>query len=198
MKKLFFLLLIGIFTSCTNIGIKQIDRREATEITLIKEFVKADSTYKAQINDVNKKDFFEKTKVQLTAFIVNKLKNKASNWEASIYSISSGMDGINVVFLISKQADFEGQTYDHYDSIIFESEEINDPHLKEVFKTLQPKDKVLITGTFGKEKDVQNNIQLQTINNVTIDDEDALRNPSFYFTLTDIKKNETQTLKNVN
>lgn len=190
MKKIYFLPILVLLASCGS-GIKQVDKRSATELALLKKFTDADSTYDAQINNVTKQESYEESKKELTNFIKNTLKNKAEGWEAIITSIGPGVDGIDATFKIFKKADFEDRSDITEPNIILESENIKDEQLQKVLKTLQPDDVVLVSGTLVPSEDPNGIYGFQTISHVTIDNEDELRYPSFNFTLTDIKKKET-------
>jgi len=193
MKKNYFLLIIPVILSCNQ---PKADHRAPNELALIKKFGDADSIYKAQINDVAKKESIISSKGQIIDFIEKDLNAKADNWEAHVYSIKPGVNGIDAVFLISKQEEFGDVKYPDMESLVLESEEITDTKLTKILKTLQKDDKVLLSGKFdtrvldhGKDGI---GVVFQTMNRVTIDSEDELNNPSFNFILTDIKKKEVE------
>ncbi len=195
MKKILFLPIVALLAGCgSGVGIKQVDKRAATELATLKEFAIADSIYQSQINDVTKKESFDKSTNKLTDYVENTLKKKVENWEATIKYLTPGIDGIDATFIIYKNADFEGHTDITEPTITLESENINDNNLQKILKTLQPEDVVLISGAITSERDGGGVLNFQTINHVTIDDEDQLRYPSFTFKLTDVRKKPQEKL----
>ncbi|RZA03018.1 MAG: hypothetical protein EOP47_04590 [Sphingobacteriaceae bacterium] len=196
MKKLFLFIVpvISVIVSC-NSEPKEIDTRPATELALIKKFSDADSICKTQVNKVVKKEFIEKSKKQLIDFIVKDLNAKAENWEAHVHEIKPGVLGVDAEFLISKEREFgDDVKYPDMESIVLESDEIQDPKLTEVLKTLREGDKVLISGTFDTRPFDSGSVVFQTMTRVTLDSADELSNPSFVFHLTDVKRIEKEKL----
>ncbi len=193
MKKLllFTIPLLSIIIGC-NSAPKEIDTRPATELALIKKFSDADSTLNAQINEANKDAFFNETKPKLVDFIIKDLNCKAENWEAHVYEIKSGDDGINATFLISKEPEFGDEKYPQYASIVLESDNVSDEKFVKVLKTLQRGDKVILSGTIEKLNfDVNDTEFFQTGNHFSVNKESQISNPAFYFTLSDLKHKET-------
>lgn len=195
MKKIYFLPFLSLLVSCgSDIGFKQPDKRAATQLALIKEFSVADSIYQAQPNDVAKKESFEKSRTSLSNFIDSTLKGKVDNWEVIITDITPGIDGIDATFVMSKQSDSEEPTYEGFQTLTFDCRNIKGAALEQVLKTLEPNDKVLISGNFGEGRDPRGIRNFQTIYHVTIDDEDQFQKPSFNFNLTGIKKKPEEKL----
>ena len=192
MKKLFLLSIpvIALISSC-NSGPKEVDTRPATELALIKKFSDADSTLNAQINEANKDAFFNEVKPKLVDFIIKDLNCKAENWEAHVYEIKPGDDGINATFLISKEPEFAEEKYMNYESIVLQSDNVSDDKIVQVLKTLQKGDKVILSGTIEKLNfDVNDTEFFQTSDHFSTDKESQISNPAFYFTLSALKHKE--------
>jgi hypothetical protein len=192
MKKLFLLIIpaLSVIVSC-NTGPKEVDDRPATELALIKKFSEADSTLTAQINDANKEAFFTEVKPKLVNFIIKDLNCKAENWEAHVYEIKPGENGINATFLISKEPTFGDEKYPQYSSIVLESNDVSDDNLVKTLRTLQQGDKVILSGTIEKINfDVDNTEFFQTSNHFHVNKDFQISNPAFYFTLSALKHKE--------
>lgn len=192
MKKVYLLILVAIVTlnSCDQPAPVQKDNRAADELAFIKVLGDADTLYNKQHNAINKKDVFDTSKVKITHFISDKLKGKAENWEAEILSLEPDLiDGvINVKLMISKGPTQTDEKHPEYESIILDAHSFHDEKVRNILKSLQKGDKVLVSGTFSADRDVEGNIDFDTYRLGSADDEQKLNNPAFYLRITDIKK----------
>ncbi|MDB4926782.1 hypothetical protein [Mucilaginibacter sp.] len=194
MKKLsyffFPIIMITLYSCDRQPSSEQKDNRPAQELTFIKVLVDADSVYKAQHNEINKKDVFDTSMVKITHFI-NK-NAKAENWQAVIHALDvDALDGaIDVTLRISKGMQFD-EKYPQYNAIILKAHIFDNDKIKNMLKPLQAGDKVLVNGKFSTEKDAEDNIKFESFNIGSIDKEETLNNPVFDFNITDIKKTKT-------
>ena len=192
MKKIYFLPILALLAGCSSVN--DVDRRPASEIAFVKEFVAADSTYEAQINDLAKKESFEKSAKKLTDFVDNTLKGKIENWEVVMLEVEPHEASTDATFIISKEPNSVEEQYSQYNSITLVSESIKDERLLSVLKTLAPNEIVLVSGTLGAEKDENGFLVLETALNPEPNKGRELESPSFYFNLTDVKKKPVEKL----
>jgi hypothetical protein len=190
MKKLYYLLAATTLLGCQSRP-AEVDNRPKEELELVKQIVTADSVYEAQINEITKKEAFNKSEVAIPEFIKTKLNSRADNWKAVIVSIKyrEEADEAAVTLRISKGIHFDDKNPE-YSSIILQSDGIyEDAKIKEKLKTLQPYDKVLVSGKFSYEKDLSGR-NFGSFDELTINDGTILSNPEFSFIITDIKKDK--------
>lgn len=192
MKKILsFIFIAAALCGCdqngTKIGIE--DNRPKTEQALIKEINIADSTYKAQSNEITQKEAYEKSKKSISQLITKDLNAKAENWEAKVHKIELDVnDDILVDVMIAKEMQY-AEKFPEYSSIMLKSRISDNEKLKNLVKPLQKGDEVILSGTFSLEyKDANGNIFLNSYSIDGGNDHDKISNPAFIFNLTDIKK----------
>jgi len=187
MKNFCLIFVIAVLASCNQHPPKiATDNRPATEQGLIAQLNNADSTYNDQNNPISKKEVLDSMKSKVPNYILKQLDAKIENWQATVSKIDINlMDAIEVK--LSVPLHFDGDEKDaEYNAIILTATVGFDQQgLKEVLKTLKPKDKVEISGLFHKT-DSGEIIFIPA--NVTPDDEAYFTNPEFYFEIKSIKK----------
>jgi hypothetical protein len=189
MKKILFIVLtavtaLGCNNGGTKIGLE--DSRPESEKALIREINVADSSLSAQINEVTKKESYEKSIKRISQFITEELKAKAESWQARVYKIDLDIDdAVLVDLMISKGVQFEDE-FPQYNSIVLKCRIKNDEHLKDMIKPLQKGDDVVVSGNFSTTKNALGDLQFESYGDVSFYDE--VSNPAFFFDITDIKK----------
>jgi hypothetical protein len=188
MKKILFIVLtaataLGCNEGGTKIGLE--DSRPKSEKALIREINIADSTYKAQINEITKREAYDKSIKNISNFILN--HTKAEGWEAKVQSID--LDEFNAIIIdliIAKGIQFDDELPE-YESVVLRSRISDDDRLKTSVKPLQKGDDVVVSGSFLTNKNADGNLEFDSYTDAR-DDHDIISNPVFRFNITDIKK----------
>ncbi|TWR25733.1 hypothetical protein FPZ43_15720 [Mucilaginibacter pallidiroseus] len=158
----------------------------AAEQSFLRELVKTDSVYDAQINEITKKESFEKGKAEVEKYIINNLS--VNNWVGIVQNIevkSEPVDYVKVdVFLpIGNWHEAAGPEYTNpmFVSLV----NPKDAKLMEAVKKLQKGDEVFVSGNIQKNLSGRINFINYTDG---IRDLESFKSLNLDLKLTDIKK----------
>ena len=186
MKKFYFLFLTLSIFGCKQPDIKQAkDSRPKNEITLVKKFKAADSTYRRQNNDIRKSEVSDSAMHSISNYIIKDLHLKADRWLATVHKITMNEfpKSVDIEFMIPIQNDPEDK-YPEFSAIILTTTvDYKSKKMVDVLKSLKKDDEVFLSGKFIKSA-----TGIISIFSYTVSLGQDFANPQLNFELTDIVK----------
>lgn len=190
---LFFLPFIALFQSCDQpTTVSQTDNRPKDELAFVKLLDNALENTLIQKNDIDKKDVADSNKVKITRFITDTLKTNFKDWQVTVFNMRATEleGGTEIDLLVSKKAQLpENEKYPDLDAITLRTHIADtDTTIRNMYKSLQKGDKVLLTGSFVADKDEQGNIRFSSNATGSLNIEDQFDEVVFDFVTTNVKK----------